>query len=36
MLTGQPMIESLRVRGFRTLADLELSGLAPGGCSDRP
>ena len=29
MLTEQPMIESLRVRRFRTLADLELSGLPP-------
>ena len=24
-----PMIESIRVRGFRSLADVELSGLGP-------
>ena len=29
MSAAPPMIESLRVRGFRSLADIELSGLPP-------
>ena len=29
MSTAPPMIESLRVRGFRSLSDIELSGLPP-------
>ena len=29
MSTAPPMIESLHVRGFRSLADIDLSGLPP-------